>query len=103
LFTSPRPLPARYLFVIACVCYDVFTIALVRELTTNKNIFSLLICRRHGSGRRFWFYVRSMSFRFSFGLRQPDTDTTNGLRHGTQFGVKMREEFVEVCVKMRVR
>jgi len=44
-----------------------------------------------------------MSFRFSFGLRQPDTDTTNGLRHGTQFGVKMREEFVEVCVKMRVR
>jgi len=28
-------------------------------------------------------------------------DTTNGLRHGTQFGAPMREELVTVCARMR--
>jgi len=32
---------------------------------------------------------------------KPQTDTTNGLRRGTQFGVPMREELVSVCVGMR--
>ena len=32
---------------------------------------------------------------------KPHTGTTNGLRHGTQFGVPMREELVTVCAGMR--
>jgi len=32
----------------------------------------------------------------------PEACTTNGLRHGTQFGVPVWEELVTVCVGMRV-
>jgi len=32
---------------------------------------------------------------------KPRTGTTNGSRHGTQFGVSLREELVTVCVGMR--
>jgi len=34
-------------------------------------------------------------------LRKSDAGTTNDLRHGTQFGVLMREELVTLCVGMR--
>ena len=34
-------------------------------------------------------------------LSKAHTGTTNGLRHGTQFGVPTREELVTVCVEMR--
>ena len=34
-----------------------------------------------------------------FFLSKPDTGTTNGLRHGTQFGVPV--ELVTLCVKIR--
>jgi len=30
-------------------------------------------------------------------LDKPHTDTISGLRHGTQFGVPMREELVGMC------
>jgi len=33
-------------------------------------------------------------------MSKSDTGTTNGLHHGTQFGVPIREELVTVCVGM---
>jgi len=37
----------------------------------------------------------------ALSLSKPHAGTTNGLRHGTQFGVPMRKELVTVCVGMR--